>query len=142
MSRIQISLPENFRFNTIIKVRITDLNYGNHVGNDKILSYVHEARVQFLNHLGYSELNAGNGGLIMSSAAIQYKEEIFYGNEIKIGVKAADFSSSGFNLYYHLQNNATGKTVAIAQTGMVCFDYGLRKVIRMEENFKKALEEN
>lgn len=91
MSRIQIILPENFQFSTLLPVRITDINYGNHLGNDKVLSYVHEARLQFLNSIGYSELNTGNGGLIMSSAAIQFKEEVFYGDILRISVTAGSF---------------------------------------------------
>jgi len=34
MQRIKIDLPEFFSFTTPIKIRITDLNYGGHVGND------------------------------------------------------------------------------------------------------------
>ena len=48
MERIKINLPETFTFSTIIKIRITDINYGGHVGNDSFLSLVHEARLQFL----------------------------------------------------------------------------------------------
>ena len=54
MERIKISLPESFKFSTIMKIRITDLNYGGHVGNDSFLSLIHEARQQFLNHFNYS----------------------------------------------------------------------------------------
>jgi len=140
MSRIQIILPENFQFSTLLPVRITDINYGNHLGNDKVLSYVHEARLQFLNSIGYSELNTGNGGLIMSSAAIQFKEEVFYGDILRISVTAGSFSASGFNLYYLLENDKTGKTVALAQTGMVCYNYDMKKIVRMDEKFRQALE--
>ena len=56
MARIKVELPEQFAFSTTIPVRITDLNYGKHVGNDTILSMIHEARVQYLRQLGYGEL--------------------------------------------------------------------------------------
>lgn len=48
MARISIDLPSTFTFSATIPVRITDLNYGGHVGNDTILSIIHEARVQYL----------------------------------------------------------------------------------------------
>ncbi len=57
MERIKIQLPEKFSFSTTIKIRITDLNYGGHVGNDVFLSLIHEARQQFLIAHGYSELS-------------------------------------------------------------------------------------
>ena len=53
MARIKLTLPERFLFSASIPVRITDLNYGAHVGNDTILSLMHEARVQFLRLFGY-----------------------------------------------------------------------------------------
>ena len=55
MTRIKIELPETYLFSTEIPVRITDLNYGNHLGNDAILSLLHEARVRFLAYYGWTE---------------------------------------------------------------------------------------
>ena len=76
MSRIRIQLPENFHFSTEIPIRITDLNYGGHVGNDTILSLIHEARMQFLRSFGYSEMDFGNVSLIMSELAVDFKAEL------------------------------------------------------------------
>ena len=53
MARIKIEFPEKFAYSTNIPVRITDINYGGHVGNDAILSLIHEARMQFLENHGY-----------------------------------------------------------------------------------------
>ena len=53
MPRIKLELPEKLVFSTEIPVRITDINYGGHLGNDSILSIVQEARVRFLNEYKY-----------------------------------------------------------------------------------------
>ena len=130
MARIKIELPEKFSFITEIPIRITDLNYGSHVGNDTVLSLVHEARVQFLVHYGFKELDAGGVGLIMSDVSIEFKSEIFYGDKIKVSVAAGEFSKVAFDIFYKLEKETSGKNilVAIIKTGMVCFDYGLKKV--------------
>src|SRR5688500_145929 len=113
MPRIKIDLPENFSFSTTIPVRITDLNYGNHVGNDALLGIIHEARMQFLQHLGYkSELDVAGTSLIMADSAIVYKGEGFYGDVIKAEVAADDISKYGFDLLYRLSNKQTGKEIA------------------------------
>ena len=98
MARIKIDLPGSFPFSTSFPVRITDLNYGSHVGNDTILSYIHEARVRFLHSLGYTELDMEGAGLIMSDVAIVFKKEIFYGDEIILSVAAMDLTRAGFDL--------------------------------------------
>ena len=77
MSRIRIELPSNFQFSTNISIRITDLNYGGHVGNDTILSLLHEARVQFLKSFGYTEMKFEGVSLIMSDVGIEFKKELF-----------------------------------------------------------------
>ena len=48
MPRVKVALPATFPFRTEIPVRITDLNYGGHLGNDALLGLLHEARVHFL----------------------------------------------------------------------------------------------
>ena len=135
MPRIKLTLPERFPFSTSIPVRITDLNYGGHVGNDTILTLMHEARVQFLKSLGFDELNLAGVSLIMSDVAIEFKREVFYGTFLKAHVAAADFTRVGFDLYYKLttetENSET--VVAIAKTGMVCFNYQLKKVVALPE---------
>lgn len=135
MARIKIELPDQFPFSTIIPVRITDLNYGGHVGNDTVLSVIHEARVQFLRHFGYGELDMAGVGLIMSDVAIEFKQELFYPDQLKASVAAGDFSRIGFDLFYKLEKEVAGKTVlvAVAKTGMVCYDYGKKKVAAVPE---------
>ncbi len=44
MPRVELELPERFQFVTEIPLRITDINYGGHLGNDALLSLLHEAQ--------------------------------------------------------------------------------------------------
>lgn len=131
MARIKIDLPSQFPFSTHIPIRITDLNYGGHVGNDTILSLIHEARFQFLKHHGYEELNMEGVGLIMSDVAIEFKSELFYGDSIKALVGTGEFTGVAFDMYYQLQKETEGGTVvvAIAKTGMVCYNYQQKKIV-------------
>lgn len=142
MARIKVDLPEQFTFTTIIPIRITDLNYGGHVGNDTILSIIHEARVQFLQHHGYGELEMAGLGVIMSDAGIEFKQELFYADRVKVSVTANEFSKIAFELYYKLEKETAGKTVlvAAAKTGMVCYDYARKKVAAIPEEVKAKLQ--
>lgn len=136
MPRIKIELPDHFSFSTIIPIRITDLNYGGHVGNDTILSLVHEARVQFLRNFQYTELDIEGVSLIMGDAALEFKAESFYGDSVQIFVTAGDFSRVGFDLYYKLVRTSDQTLIATAKTGMICFDYTTRKVVSLPERLK------
>lgn len=129
MARIKLQLPETFTFSTSIPVRITDINYGGHVGNDAVLSLLHEARMQFLLHHDYSEMNLAGVGIIMADAAIEFKGEAFYGDVLTAYVAAREFGRVGFDLYYKLVKGKEETVVVLAKTGIVCFDYEKRKVV-------------
>ena len=136
MPRAKLDLPAKFDFSTEIPIRIGDVNYNNHLGNDTVLSLIHEARVRFWNQHGYTELNIEGVGTIMSDAVIVYKSEAFYGDILTIEVAVADLQRAGFDFVYLLTNKKSGKEVARAKTGIVFFDYKQRKVVAMPEKFR------
>jgi len=140
MSRIKIELPGKFIFQTEIPIRITDINYGGHLGNDSLLSIIHEARLRLLNHIGYSESNVEGIGIIMIDAGIQYKSEGFYGDELLIEVAVTDFTSIGCDFVYRLSNKNSEKEIALAKTGIVFIDYEKRKTVPVPLEFKKKIE--
>lgn len=140
MPRIKIETPDKFIFSTEIPIRITDINYGGHLGNDSLLSIIHEARVRFLNHLGYSESNVEGSGIIMIDSVIQYKSEGFYGDELLIEVAVNDFTGIGCDIVYRLTNKNSGKEIALAKTGIVFFNYEKRKTAPVPSLFKKKIE--
>jgi len=135
MPRIKINLPERFNFQTKLTIRIGDLNYGGHVGNDVFLSLVHEARVRFLQSLGYSEMEVEGFGIIMSDAALIYKAEAFYGMELAVRVAVTDFTRVGCDMIYHLINGT--KEIARVKTGIVFYDYTNKKVAPVPKGFKE-----
>ncbi|NLR60933.1 thioesterase [Chitinophaga polysaccharea] len=143
MARIKIDLPAGFPFRIAIPVRIQDVNYGGHVGNDAILSIMHEARIRFLENLGYKELDKEAGaGLIMADVAVAYKGEAFHGDVFDVAVAAGEFSAFGFELFYRIttQRNAQTITIAEAKTGMICFDYHQRKIVKLAPDMQTRLE--
>lgn len=145
MSRIKLIQPENFTFSTFIPIRITDINYGGHVGNDAVLTLVHEARMQYLASMGYSEMNFAGTSLIMGDAGIEFKKELLYGQTIEVQVTAANISKISFDLYYKIliHDNEKVEIAALIKTGMICFDYTVRKVTAIpQEALGKLIVKN
>ena len=133
MSRIKLELPELFSFHALIPIRITDVNYGGHVGNDTILTLLHEARMQFLHSFSFSEMNFGGASLIMRDVVIEFKKEIFYGDTIKVFVTIANFTNVGFDVYYRVEKNEDAVIVVAARTGMVCYNYQQKKITKVPQ---------
>lgn len=141
MARIKIDLPEKFSFTTSIAVRITDINYGGHAGNDTILSIIHEARMQFLERYGYKEMEFEGAGMIMADVGIEFKNELFYGEVVIASVTITEFSKVGFDIYYKLEKEIADKKVlvAAAKTGMICYDYKNKKIVAVPEKAKQTI---
>jgi len=135
MARIKIDLPKKFIYSTEIAIRISDINYGGHLGNDAVLSLAHEARQQFFGKHGFSEMDVEGAGIIMVDAAVQYKVEGFYGDVLIIEVGVKDVTKTGCDIVYQLTNKNTGKEIAIVKTGIVFFDYQKRKVVPVPKEF-------
>ena len=136
MARIKLPLPKTFPFQTEIPIRIGDINYGGHLGNDSVLTIVHEARMRFLQSMGYSEANIEGHSILMTDAVVVYRSEGFYGDILTVDVAVADMTAIGCDIIYRLINAASGKEVARAKTGIIFADPATKKIAAIPEGFR------
>lgn len=128
MPRLKLQPLAAYGFSFELSVRTTDLNYGGHLGNDRLLSLVHEARVAFLAAHGLSELEFGGVSLILGDAAVVYQAEAYAGDGLLFEVATREPSRSGFRIFYRVTRPADGQAIALVENGMACFDYQARKI--------------
>lgn len=139
MPRLKLTPLNLYPFNIDIVVRTTDLNYGGHLGNDSLLSLLHEARVAFLAFYGFTEFDCGGVSLTMGDVAVAYQGEAFAGDKLRFEVAAGEPSKCGFRLFYRVSRQNDGKEIALAESGMVCFDYKKGKIKKLPDKIKGAL---
>ena len=141
MARVKLEMPDNKIVVVSVPVRITDINYGNHLGNDSFVSIIHEARMLWLQQYSYTELNIEGTGLILADLMIEFKSESYYGDTIEVAIAVGEISKVSFELYYQLHTKRNDKLIllALAKTGMVCYDYAIKKVVVIPEKLKKIL---
>ena len=77
----------------------------------------------------------------MSDVAIEFKNQIFYGDALRASVAVGEYTRTGFELFYKLEKeiDVIFKPVAYARTGMVCYNYSLRKVVAVPEEVSRKL---
>ena len=130
---------EGFIFTIPYSVRISDINYGNHVANSAVLNFFQDARIQYLNHLGdFSELDIGDCGIILPEARVQYKAEMFHADELTIGVRITELGRSSLTMEYRIERD--NEVTATGETTLIAFDYTLRKPRRLPAPFKAAVQ--
>ena len=129
-----------FKFKTTIQTR--DLNYANHLGNDALVSLLQESRVALFKKLGFKELDLGDGrtGIIIGDLLINFKAEGFLFDELSIEDHIGDITEKSFRIYSRVVATKNNTVLALAETGVVAFDYKARKITTIPEAFRQALE--
>jgi len=138
MARIKFSLPERFPFKTEIRVRVTDANYAGHLGNDSVLSLVHEARDRCLRAYGFTEFDIAGTSIIMSDAAVMYRSEAYPGENLLIEVAVGDVHRKGCDFLYRCTCADDGREVARVKTGVVFYSFDEKKMRPVPKEFLRA----
>lgn len=139
MARLSITYPEHTLFTCTLPVRITDINYGQHLAHDKLISMLHEARAQFFLHFDMQESNISGLGIIMADLSICYQAEAFHPDLLMIEIALVDPSRCGCDMVYRISKDNGQTIVATAKTGLVFLDYKTKKVASMPKDFKQLL---
>ncbi|TVP59376.1 MAG: thioesterase [Halomonadaceae bacterium] len=139
MARLKLDFPDAaFQFSTELPVRITDINGGNHLGNDALISMLSEARAQFLVSVGIAETRRDGTGIIVTDLATMYQSESFFPEVLKFEVGMMDFNRYGGDFVFRVSKAASGQPVALAKYGFVFFDYENKQVVPIPVGFRES----
>jgi acyl-CoA thioester hydrolase len=123
-----------------IEVRVGDINYGGHMGNDKALLVFHDARIAFLESLGFNEKNIGGPAIIMRDAHVNFRKEVFLHDILTVDVGIDEVTLTSFNITYTVKRENDDVVVFLGSTGLVAFDYETRKVVKVPEAFLQKIK--
>ncbi len=77
MPRVKVAQPDQFLFSMERRVGISDVNYAKHLDSIAMVKILHEARLQFLASLGFTEGNIFGLGMVVTDLAVEYRSESF-----------------------------------------------------------------
>ncbi len=129
---------DRFEFSISLTVRVSDLNYGNHVGYQNFFSYFQEARIAYLEKIGYSEMDIEGYGMIVGEANCKYKQELFLNDRIQIECGIREMKSKLFTMHYQISKE--GVICAEGFTKNLCYDYQAKKVVRLPDRFIERIQ--
>ncbi len=137
MSRLQLTFPQPVVYTHRLPVRINDINYGQHLGHDRLVTLLHEARCAWLAAAGYSEIDIQGTGLVIADLQLCYQAESFYGDTLDIQLALGELGSKSAQVYHQVVRVADQQVIATARTTQVFFDYQTRKPTQIPEAFKR-----
>lgn len=136
MPRIKLDPQDYYPHVYETTLEVTDLNYGNHMGNDALVGILHRARVHFLKDLDAGEKNLGDGatGILLTDLVVNYKGEGFLFDRLTVESAIGELRPKGFRMFHRI-TSGPNRLIALAETGIVAFDYQQRKVAQIPETF-------
>lgn len=132
-----ITLPERMAFSTTLAVYINDLAGGLHVGNHTLVGYLNEVQMRFITALGFPTLLVDNAITYNNEIAVQYRREVRYGDTLAVQAHIDPLEDHQYRILFHMQNQH-GKTVLVAQAGMVFVDQGTGRRCAVPAAFRQA----
>jgi acyl-CoA thioesterase FadM len=140
MSRVKVTSPEQFLFSMERRVGISDVNYARHLDSVTMVQFLHEARLQFLASLGFTEANIFGLGMVVTDMAIDYRSESFANDCLIIDVGVSDFNRYGLDIGLQVTNSALESVVCNAKIGVVFFDFDKHQISPTPNSFRQLLE--
>jgi acyl-CoA thioester hydrolase len=130
----------DFRFYHPIEVRYGDLDPQGHVNNAKYLTYMEQARIAYISHLGLwpggSFLDVG---IILAEARVTFREAIRYGQSVRVGVRVTHLGTKSLTMEYCLEDDDDGRQLATGSSILVAYDYRSRQSIQIPDEWRRVI---
>ncbi len=140
MPRIKLKPPETFAFRMERSVGLSDLNYAKHLDSLSMLQILHEARLQYLASLGFTEEDIFGLGLVVTDLAVDFRSESFANDVLVIDVGIGKVSRYGLDICLQVTNSALDSIVCMAKMGVVLFDFDRHQMVALPQQFKQLVQ--
>ena len=131
----------DFRFYHPIEVRYGDLDPQGHVNNAKHLTYFEQARIAYWIQLGLftKDQSFMEIGLIVADIHIVYLEPVYFGQNIKVGVRVAKLGNKSMTWEQNIVDADTDRELARGELVIVTYDYNAGKSIPIPSEWREKI---
>ena len=128
-----------FRFHHPVEVRYGDLDPQGHVNNAKHLTYFEQARIAYLVELGLFTRDQSfmEIGVIIADVHVTYLEPVYFGQDIKVGVRVARLGNKSMTWEQNIVDADTGRELSRGELVIVTYDYKEEKTINIPHEWRK-----
>jgi acyl-CoA thioester hydrolase len=125
-----------------VEVRYGDLDPQGHVNNAKQLTFFEQARIAYMINLelftrGQSFMEIG---VILADVHITYLEPIYFGQNIKVGVRALKIGNKSMTWEQNIVDADTGKELTRGEVILVTYDYRTEKTMSIPQEWREKIK--
>lgn len=140
MERIKLEFPDSaIVHRQPLSVRITDMNYGRHLGHDTLVSLLHEARIQAFGALGLVEWDMGGFPSVVADLAVQYQSEARWPDALVVETAIPAPTGKAMAVYHRVCHAEGGRPVATARLNVVLVDPAQGRSVAIPDSVLRAI---
>ncbi|GEN29511.1 thioesterase [Halovibrio variabilis] len=142
MERVKLDFPaEAIIHRHPLTVRVTDMNYGRHLGHDALVSLLHEARIQAFAALDLPEWDMHGYPSVVADLAVQYLNEARWPEALVIETAVPAPQGKALTIYQRIYKSESQQWVATARVNQLLIDLATGRPVDVPERVKQVLAE-
>ncbi|TVP47218.1 MAG: acyl-CoA thioesterase [Halomonas sp.] len=140
MERVKLDFPaEAVIHRHPLTVRVTDMNYGRHLGHDALVSLLHEGRIQAFASLDLPEWDMHGHPSVVADIAVQYQSEARWPDALVIETAVPEPQGKALTIYQRIYQADSQQIVATARINQLLIDLATGRPVEVPELVKQAL---
>ncbi|TXD96156.1 thioesterase [Psychrobacter frigidicola] len=130
---------EVFVFETVMRVRSTEIDGGQYLTLESLTTLLAEARARFLYSKGIQEINADHQGIMVNNLHLKVMSRVRAREELLFEVGVEQLSENGGEMAIKVTRMHDGSLVALARQHFVSYDYRLDKITTLTSMIQEVL---
>jgi acyl-CoA thioester hydrolase len=122
-----------------VNVRFSETDALGHINNISYFIYMEEARLKFIEALGY-DMDVSQWHFILASTKCDFVDQGYFNQVLKITTAVSKIGTKSFHLNHEILDSATGKLIAKGEAVMVYFNFEKQKSEQLPEILRVELE--
>lgn len=128
---------EKFRFSTPLDIRYGDMDTLGHVNNSKYLTYIEQARIQYIRDMGLWHGGAAEFGLIVARITIDYKIPLSMDDKrVLVFTRTSRLGNKSLNVEAIVVREHDHAVAAVTETICVCYDYTKNETVEIPQSWR------
>jgi len=131
-----------FRFYHPIEVRYGDLDPQGHLNNARYLTYMEQARIQYIKHLGlWKGESFLDVGVILADIHITFRAPVRFGQAVRVGVRVARLGGKSMEMVQVIEDSESGQELATGTAVLVAYDYHSSRSIPIMDEWRQTISD-
>jgi acyl-CoA thioester hydrolase len=130
----------DFKFSIPIQIRYGDLDAQWHVNNSRFLTFMEQARFEYLQHLGlFDAVSFLDLRMIIADVHIAFKAPIVLNQQIAVYTRTARIGNKSITFEYEIRDEGNSGLCATGEVVGVCYNYRTHETTVVPVEWRKKI---